>query len=205
MLLKLRRAKLPTQRHASWKAVTVAAVCITAGIIGNLVNRVRSLPALVLFGLIFVLPVQLMLNRVQVGERGSVRQEIGAHHLLTPNVSLIHQILATASHYAQIAKALRSSRQRAQSSERDRASAVGAPASVPPAARLTTQSRRAAEPRIEVATLCLVSLSSSLSRFSPCGRAAVCLEHSREGGKSRPGGRRALGRAPPSVLTLRIR
>ena len=66
MLLKLRRASLPTMTRASWLTVWVACGCISAGIVGNVIERTDSLPSLVLFGALFILPVQLMLHRVQV-------------------------------------------------------------------------------------------------------------------------------------------
>eukprot|EP00949_MAST-11_sp_MAST-11-sp1_P001763 g1763.t1 len=66
MLLKLRRSSLPTPVRVPWSIVMLASVCVTAGLVGNIVSRPRSLPSLLIFGAIFILPVQAMLNRVSV-------------------------------------------------------------------------------------------------------------------------------------------
>ena len=65
MLLKLRRSTLPTPVHVEWSIVLLANVCVAAGLIGNVISRPRSLPSLLIFGAVFILPVQIMLNRVK--------------------------------------------------------------------------------------------------------------------------------------------
>jgi amino acid transporter len=57
MLLKLRRSTLPTPVHVEWSIVLLANVCVAAGLIGNVISRPRSLPSLLIFGAVFILPV----------------------------------------------------------------------------------------------------------------------------------------------------
>lgn len=67
MLLKMRRASLPTDAHASWKVVIIAFVAVMAGLLGNIVSRdVKALQGFFIFGAVFVLPALLMLNRSQI-------------------------------------------------------------------------------------------------------------------------------------------
>ena len=58
MLLKLRRSTLPTPVHVEWSIVMLANVCVAAGLIGNIISRPRSLPSLLIFGAVFILPVR---------------------------------------------------------------------------------------------------------------------------------------------------
>ena len=51
--------------HVEWSIVLLANVCVAAGLIGNVISRPRSLPSLLIFGAVFILPVQIMLNRVK--------------------------------------------------------------------------------------------------------------------------------------------
>ena len=57
---------LPTPVHVEWSIVILASFCVAAGLVGNVISRPRSLPSLLIFGAVFILPVQLMLNRVKV-------------------------------------------------------------------------------------------------------------------------------------------
>ncbi len=66
MLLKLRRSTLPTPVHVEWSIVILASLCVLSGLVGNIISRPRSLPSLLIFGTVFIVPVQLMLNRVKV-------------------------------------------------------------------------------------------------------------------------------------------
>lgn len=52
--------------HVEWSIVILASICVAAGLVGNVVSRPRSLPSLLIFGAVFIIPVQLMLNRVRV-------------------------------------------------------------------------------------------------------------------------------------------
>ena len=61
MLLKLRRSTLPTPVHVEWSIVMLANVCVAAGLIGNIISRPRSLPSLLIFGAVFILPVRFLL------------------------------------------------------------------------------------------------------------------------------------------------
>ena len=63
MLLKVRRAELPTPVHVKWSVVMVAALAIFLGLLGNIISRPRSLGPLLLFGTLFIIPVQMMLRR----------------------------------------------------------------------------------------------------------------------------------------------
>ena len=66
MLLKLRRADLPTPVHVKWRIVLLASFAVMLGLIGNIVSRPRSLSPLLIFGVCFIIPVQIMLNRRKV-------------------------------------------------------------------------------------------------------------------------------------------
>ena len=67
MLLKTRRASLPTSVHASWASVLTAFAAVVAGLIGNILSRDSlALQGFMLFGAAFVLPVLLMLNRARL-------------------------------------------------------------------------------------------------------------------------------------------
>ena len=63
MLLKVRRSELPTPVHVKWSVVIVAAIAMFLGLLGNIMSRPRSLEPLLIFGALFIIPVQLMLNR----------------------------------------------------------------------------------------------------------------------------------------------
>lgn len=65
MLIKLRRATLPTPQRVPFPVVVLAFVMMSAGLLGNLLSRdVKSLLGFIYFGACFFLPVQIMLNRV---------------------------------------------------------------------------------------------------------------------------------------------
>ena len=66
MLLKLRRSDLPTPVHVKWRIVLLASFAVMLGLIGNIVSRPRSLAPLLIFGVCFIVPVQVMLNRRKV-------------------------------------------------------------------------------------------------------------------------------------------
>ena len=66
MLLKLRRSDLPTPVHVKWRIVLLASFAVMLGLIGNIVSRPRSLSPLLIFGVCFIIPVQIMLNRRKV-------------------------------------------------------------------------------------------------------------------------------------------
>ena len=67
MLLKLRRATLPTPVRASWPTVLVAFTGVVLGLVGNVISRDQTaLAGFFIFGLLFALPVLIMLNRTQL-------------------------------------------------------------------------------------------------------------------------------------------
>lgn len=65
MLIKLKRSSLPTPLRVSYPIVCLAFVMMVLGLIGNLLSSdITSLQGFIMFGGAFLIPVQVMLNRV---------------------------------------------------------------------------------------------------------------------------------------------
>ena len=67
ILLKMKRRELPTETRAAWGTVLVAGLMITLGLLGNVLSRdSESLSLFLIFGVLFLLPVQFMLHRISI-------------------------------------------------------------------------------------------------------------------------------------------